>query len=192
MIHEAEIFCPKDQTDWRKWLEKHHLQKESVWLVMYKKDASKTNLSWSEAVDEALCFGWIDSLKKPVDEEKFKQYFTKRKPTSTWSKINKNKISELTETGRMTEAGIASVNLAKKNGTWTRMDGVENLRIPTDLNRAFRQVPGSKPYFNSLSKSMRKQLLFWVASAKRPETKEKRISDIVTAAGKNSTPKQFQ
>ena len=192
MTHEAEIFCPKDRKAWRKWLTKHHEQKESVWLVVYKKGAPETNLTWSEAVDEALCFGWIDSLKKPVDEEKYKQYFTKRKPNSTWSRINKDKIKALTETGQMAKAGIVSVQLAKRNGSWSLLDGVENLEIPPELNQAFRKVPGSKPFFNSLSKSIRKQLLYWVVSAKRPETKAKRIAEIVTATGKNTTPKQFQ
>lgn len=191
MSHEADMFCPADQEDWRKWLEQYHDKKESVWVVLYKKDASVTNLSWSEAVDEALCFGWIDSTKRTVDEEKYKQYFARRKPNSIWSKINKDKIKTLTKSGKMTEAGMASVKIAKKNGSWTRFDAVENLEIPIELNRAFRKVRGSKPYFNSLSKSMRKQLLYWIISAKRPETKEKRIQDVVTAAGKKTTPKQF-
>src|SRR5690606_32773259 len=98
---EIETFYPKNIQEWRKWLVKNHLKKNAVWLVMYKKAANEPSVSWSDAVDEALCFGWIDSVKKKLDEVRSIQFFSKRKPKSTWSKINKEKVKKLIETKQM-------------------------------------------------------------------------------------------
>ena len=98
-------YCPKDKEDWRNWLKKNHVIKDSIWLIFYKQGSPNPNLNWSEAVDEALCFGWIDSTKKSIDNEKYRQYFCKRKPKSNWSKINKDKVKILIEQGLMKEAG---------------------------------------------------------------------------------------
>jgi len=103
---EAERFCPKKQADWRKWLETKHQSKQSIWLTYYKASSSVPSLTWSQALDEALCFGWIDSTKKTIDKERYLQYFSKRKPTSTWSKINKDKIILLLQNNQMKQAGI--------------------------------------------------------------------------------------
>ena len=147
-----ETYCPKSQTEWRQWLEKNHQSKQSVWLIYYTKKSTIASLSWSEAVDEALCFGWIDSTRKTIDEFSFMQFFSKRKPKSNWSKINKEKVKQLIESKRMTKAGYESIETAKQNGYWTILDGVEELIIPKDLEIAFEQYKGSKDYFLSLSK----------------------------------------
>ena len=185
-------YCPKDREDWRNWLKKNHLIKDSIWLIFYKKDSPTPNLNWSEAVDEALCFGWIDSTKKSIDSEKYKQYFCKRKPKSNWSKINKDKVKTLIEQGLMEAAGSKSIAVAKENGSWIFLDEVEALVIPEDLKEAFANYKGSMEYFDRLSKSAKKILLYWVVSAKRKETREKRILEIAENASQKLKPKQFR
>ncbi|MBT8191064.1 MAG: hypothetical protein HKN67_05095 [Saprospiraceae bacterium] len=191
-MKKVEEFCPDGLKDWRSWLKRNHNEKEAVWLIFYKKKSPKHNLSWSESVDQALCFGWIDSVKRSIDDEKFKQYFSKRKAKSTWSKINKDKVKTLIEQGLMEEAGYNSIDIAKENGSWTILDAVDALVIPDDLKEAFSNHKGSKDYFDSLSKSIKKSLLYWVVSAKRKVTRQNRISDIVENAGKQLKPKQFR
>ncbi|MDT0678765.1 YdeI/OmpD-associated family protein [Autumnicola musiva] len=193
MIHKnTETFCPSSQTDWRNWLIENHISKQSVWLVFYKKNFKNPTLFWSEAVDEALCFGWIDSVKKTIDDIGYKQLFSKRKAQSTWSKINKEKVDYLIEQGLMREAGLKSIRIAEQNGYWTILDKVEKLIIPRDLDRAFKTKGNSKDFFLSLSKSKRKALLQWIVLAKLNETREKRISKIAELASNNEVPKQFR
>ncbi|GAB5553172.1 MAG: YdeI/OmpD-associated family protein [Saprospiraceae bacterium] len=191
-MKDVDFFCPKDQQDWREWLESNHHKKEAVWLIFYKKKSPNHNLSWSASVDEALCFGWIDSVKKTIDTEQYKQYFSKRKAKSNWSKINKDKVKVLIEQGLMREAGLKSIEIAKENGSWTILDEVEALVVPEDLKQAFTNFKGSMKYFDGLSKSHKKILLYWVVSAKRKETRQKRILDIAENASRNLKPKQFR
>jgi uncharacterized protein YdeI (YjbR/CyaY-like superfamily) len=191
-MKDVEDYCPHDKKDWRKWLELNHNNKEAVWLIFYKKKSSNYNLSWSESVDEALCFGWIDSTKRTIDSEKYKQYFSQRKVKSNWSKINKDKVKTLIEQGLMQKEGYKSIEFANENGSWTILDGVEALVIPEDLEKEFSIYKGSLEYFGSLSKSVKKILLHWVVSAKRKETRQKRILEIVENASNNLKPKQFR
>ncbi len=179
MLDNTESFCPSGKEEWREWLQKHHEEKQSVWLICYKKSSGKPVLSWSDAVDEALCFGWIDSVRRPVDVEKFRMFFCKRKPKSVWSKVNKDKIQRLMELELMAPAGLRSVEIAKANGQWTQLDRVEALEIPEELEEKFRDVAGSREYFMSLSRTVRKLHLYQLSQAKRPETRQKRISGIV-------------
>lgn len=187
-MNETEIFHPTSQADWRQWLDENHLSRQSVWLVFYSKLSEKPSISWSKAVDEALCYGWIDSKKIKINEEKSHQFFSKRKPQSTWSKINKQKVQNLIENGLMTQAGFNSIEVAKQNGSWTILDEVEELIIPKDLETAFKKRKGSKDFFLSLSKTIRKMILTSLVLAKRPETRQKRIDEI---AGQNKKPKQY-
>ena len=189
---ELEIYRPQSQEDWRSWLNENHNSKQSVWLVYYTKKSTIPSLSWSEAVDEALCFGWIDSTRKTIDDTTFMQFFSKRKPKSNWSKINKEKVQQLMENGRMTKAGFESIEIAQQNGSWTILDEVEELLIPNDLEIAFTQHAGSKDYFLSLSKSARKIMLSWIVLAKRQETRQKRIDEIVESAGQQLKPKHLR
>ncbi|MES2622296.1 MAG: YdeI/OmpD-associated family protein [Bacteroidota bacterium] len=188
---DLETFCPTNRTEWRQWLEENHLSKQSVWLVCYTKKSNVATVNWSETVDEALCFGWIDSTRKTIDESSFMQFFSKRKPNSTWSKINKEKIERLVETGMMTQAGLEIIATAKQNGSWKILDTVEELQIPKDLEKEFKKQKGSKDYFLSLSKSIKKMMLQWLVLAKRPETRQKRIDEIVEHSARQQTPKQF-
>ena len=191
-MKDVEDYCPNDKKDWRKWLELNQNKKDAVWLIFYKKKSPYHNLDWSESVDEALCFGWIDSTKKTIDSEKYKQYFSKRKAKSNWSKINKAKVKTLINQGLMEEEGYKSIEIAKENGSWTILDGVEALIIPKDLKEEFSNYKGSIEYFGSLSKSVKKILLHWVVSAKRKETRRKRILEIVENTDLNLKPKQFR
>ncbi len=190
-MKETEKYYPKSQTAWRQWLAKNHMSKQAVWLVSYTKVSKRPTISWSEAVDVALCYGWIDSKKIKIDDETSHQFFCKRKPKSTWSKINKQKVQQLIESGLMTEAGLSCIEIAKQNGSWTILDEVEELIIPKDLEKAFRKHKGSKDYFLSLSKSIKKILLSWIALARRPETRQKRIDEIAEHAGQKKRPNQF-
>lgn len=187
-----ETFCPVSQQEWRLWLKDNHSSKLGVWLVQYKKKSNNPTISWSQSVDEALCFGWIDSIRKTIDEEKFIQFFGKRKSNSVWSKINKEKVKRLIDEGLMTKAGFASIEIAKQNGSWSILDDVEELLIPTDLERAFTVYEGSSTYFLSLSKSARKSMLQWLVLAKRPETRQNRINEIAELAAQKLKPKQFR
>ena len=185
-------YCPSDKQDWRNWLELNHNKEEAVWLIFYRKKSPNYNLSWSDSVDEALCFGWIDSVKKTIDNEKYKQYFSKRKVKSNWSKINKDKVKLLIEQGLMKENGYKSIEIAKENGSWNYLDDVEALVIPEDLKEEFANHTGAMEYFENLSNSGKKILLYWIISAKRKETRQKRILEIVENASKKLKPKQFR
>ncbi len=136
-------------------------------------------ISWSEAVDEALCFGWIDSTAKPIDEHTYRQFFTKRKHKSVWSKVNKDKIEQLIKNGLMAEAGHKIIEIAKQNGSWTILDDVEALIIPEDLEIAFQKNSGLKEIFLNLSRSVIKSHLYRLALAKQQETRQKRINETI-------------
>lgn len=191
MQNSITVFYPESISAWRKWLEKSHLSETAVWLVFYSKKSGRKTISWTDAVDVALCFGWIDSKKIKIDEETSHQFFSKRKPKSTWSKINKEKVINLIDKGLMTKAGMDAIEMAKQNGSWTMLDQVEELVIPEDLEKAFHSKPGSKEYFLSLSKSVRKAMLQWLVLAKRPDTRQKRIDEIAELASHKKKPKQF-
>ncbi|MGC3944359.1 MAG: YdeI/OmpD-associated family protein [Chryseolinea sp.] len=185
-------FYPTSKKHWRQWLQKNHRDKGAVWMECYKKSASMPTVVWSDAVDEALCFGWIDSTRKSVDKDKFIQYFCKRKPGSGWSRINKEKVERLISEGRMTAAGLQCIEDAKKNGSWTTLDRIEKLELPAELKAAFKKDPKAKAYYTSLSKSVRKIILHWITLARRPETRHKRIVEFTTSANEGVLPKQFR
>jgi uncharacterized protein YdeI (YjbR/CyaY-like superfamily) len=189
---EKNPFYPAGRAQWRNWLEENHATEQSVWILCYKMKSGVPTLSWSDAVEEALCFGWIDSTRKTVDSDSFIQFFTRRKAVSTWSKVNKEKVQRLIDEGLMREAGFKSIELAKNNGSWTVLDAVEDLLIPEDLEWAFAAHAGSGDYFSGLSKSVKKMMLTWIAFAKRPETRQKRIDEIASLAAKGLKPNQFR
>jgi uncharacterized protein YdeI (YjbR/CyaY-like superfamily) len=184
---EVPVVCPRNQQQWREWLQAHHDQHQSVWLVYYKKTSTPT-LSWSEAVDEALCFGWIDSQAKPLDEERYQQFFSRRKPKSGWSKVNKDKVQQLIAAGKMMPAGLASIETAKQNGSWILLDEVEALRLPADLELAFAQHPVAHRYFLQLSRTAKRNALLGLVLAKRPATRQQRITAILELAHHQMKP----
>lgn len=189
---EIKSICPANQQEWRQWLEQNHLIEDAVWLIVFKKSSKTPTISWSDAVDEALCFGWIDSVKKSIDSERYMQYYGKRKANSIWSKINKDKVAHLSEQDLIFPAGLEIIEKAKQNGNWVLLDDVEKLIIPNELEEAFKLYPSSKAFFLSLSKSVRKGLLTWIAMAKRVETREKRVKEVAARAGEELLPKTFR
>ncbi len=189
---EIETFYPKNRNEWREWLQQNHHTKPSIWLIYYKKKTNIPTILYSEAVDEALCFGWIDSKAMSVDPETTMQYFTKRKPNSVWSKVNKAKVQRFIDEGTMTKAGLEAIEIAKQNGSWTILDEVEELVIPPDLEDAFLDNPNAKAYFEGLSKSVKRNMLQWLKLAKREETRQKRIVEMVELANQGQKPKQFR
>lgn len=183
---------PKSREEWRQWLHDNHDAKQLVWLVYFRNVPGKETVTYAEAVDEALCYGWIDSTLRSPGEGMLMQQFTRRKPTSVWSQINKAKIKRLIASGLMAEPGLRSINIAKRNGSWSVYDDIEKMVIPRDLGAAFRKHPGSRRYFVTLSNSIKKQILHWIVQAKRPETREKRIIDVATLAAVHKKPAQFR
>lgn len=167
--NEIEIFYPKNQTEWRQWLQENHVTKQAVWLVYYNKKSKIESLTWSEAVDVALCFGWIDSKRISIDKDTSHQFFTKRKPKSTWSKINKNKIIALNEKGLMTEAGLACIEIAKQNGSWTILDEVEELIVPLDLETEFTNYPTAKISLKVQINHLKKRFYIGWSAQKPPQ-----------------------
>ena len=190
-VKDIETFCPLNIKEWRDWLAVHHELKSSVWLVYGKKGSGLPSITWSEAVDEALCFGWIDSIKKPVDKERFMQFFCKRKPNSIWSKINKEKVKRLLAQKLIAKAGLETIKKAKQNGSWTALDAVETLKIPKDLALEFKNSKDAKIFFLGLSKSAKKAILQWIVLAKRAETRQNRILELVKSSSEKVLPKQF-
>ena len=179
---EALVVCPQNQQQWREWLQAHHDQHQSVWLVYHKKNSATPTLTWSEAVDEALCFGWIDSQAKPLDAERYQQFFSRRKPKSGWSKVNKAKVQRLLAEGKMTPAGLATIETAKQNGSWTLLDEVEELQLPADLEQAFVLQPKARKYFLQLSRTAKRNMLLGLVLAKRAATRQQRIRAILELA----------
>lgn len=186
---DTKVFNPANRQEWREWLEENHSVESAVWLIYHKKSSQLSNITWSEAVDEALCFGWIDSLARPLDADRYMQFFSRRKPGGGWSKINKEKIRKLTQEGLMAQAGLDAIAAARRNGSWTLFDEVEELVVPDDLANALAKNAEALSFFQKLSKSDRRHLLYWVASAKRDDTRRKRIEQIVEFTGRNSKPK---
>lgn len=189
---EIPIFYPECLADWRTWLETNHQAEEAVWLVFYRKSSGKATLTWSEAVDVALCFGWIDSKKVKAGDGSSHQFFSSRKPKSTWSKINKAKVDVLIKNGLMAEAGYRSIEVAKQNGSWTMLDGVEELMVPEDLAEKLNTNPDAYDFFQSSSKSVKKAILQWIVLARRPETRQKRINEFVEFALRKQKPRHLQ
>jgi uncharacterized protein YdeI (YjbR/CyaY-like superfamily) len=168
----------KDRVKWRAWLEKNHGRAKEIWLAYYKKGTGKTSITYREALEEALCFGWIDSIVKKCDEERYMQKYTPRNPRSLWSAVNKEHVARLIREGRMTEPGRTKIEAAKRNGSWTRLDAIDRDREPPqDLVDALARDPEAGGCFEKMSPSSKKLYSFWVDSAKRPETRARRIAE---------------
>lgn len=184
MGERPELFFETEH-DWREWLLKNHDSSGGVYLILYRVNSGTASMRWEEAVRVALCFGWIDSTAKRIDDQKRKQLFTPRNPKSVWSKVNKSHIEELTAKGLMHESGLKKIEAAKKDGSWTTLDDVENMVVPKDLMAAFNSHPVAYENYKAFSRSYRKSYLYWLNSAKRTETREKRIQEIIHLCGNN-------
>ena len=189
MAKELNTILPESRQQWREWLDKNCQGNETIWVICSKKNAGSKGINHDEAVEEALCYGWIDSLARSFNEESYLQSFSKRKPKSVWSKINKEKAERFIKEGLMAKAGLDSIEAAKSNGYWSILDEVEELIIPPDLEKEFDKKPVAKVYFLGLSRSDKKRILQWLVLAKRPETRQLRLHQVVESAAQNQKPK---
>ncbi|HMX36037.1 MAG TPA: YdeI/OmpD-associated family protein [Ferruginibacter sp.] len=189
---ESIEFYPRNRQAWRNWLQKNHATKQSVWLIMYKKSSGKPTILYNEVVEEALCFGWIDSVPRKRDAESSFLYISVRKAKSGWSALNKTRIEKLLRENKMAAAGLQKIEAAKKDGSWSALDKIEALEMPAALQKALTRNKKALAHFNGFPSSVRKQLFLWVESAKTPVTKEKRITGIVTLAEKNIRANQWK
>ncbi|WP_217909479.1 YdeI/OmpD-associated family protein [Desulfosediminicola flagellatus] len=170
----------KDRKEWRTWLENNHDKASEIWLVFYKVKTKKKSIKYDEAVEEALCYGWIDSVVRRIDDEQHMQKYTPRKDRSNWSNKNKLRVEKLIKDGSMTEYGLRKIERAKQNGSWNILDSVDiRLETPKALKDAFAQNQRAEKKFEDLAPSRKKQFLWWIESAKRDETKEKRVRETV-------------
>ena len=184
-MNSAPQFTARTRAEWRQWLQGNYATSTGVWLVTYKKSTGVGDLDYPASVEEALCFGWVDATAGKVDAERSKLWFTKRKPKSGWSKINKERIARLTEAQLMASAGLAAVALAKQNGSWNALDEVEALVIPPDLEEALHANRAARTFFLAFPPSAKKGILQWIQSAKGEATRADRIQRTVELAGKN-------
>ena len=187
-LDNLERYYAKNRQEWHKWLSENHETSPGVWLVYHKKNSPKSSVSYEDAVQEALIFGWIDSKVNALDEERYMQVFTPRKPGSNWSKSNKNRVQHLTRRGLMKTAGLKKVEVAKKDGSWNFLNDIEDLIIPEDLKKALNKNKTATKNFNSFTDSHKKQILYWIGTAKKHDTRLKRIKVTVKAAKENRKP----
>ena len=183
---------PKRASTWRAWLARHHGRQAGVWLISYKKETGKPRMDYAEAVEEALCFGWVDSLPRALDVERAMLWFAPRKAGTNWSKANRERVERLIATGRMAPAGLVKVEAAKTDGSWSALEAVEAFAIDPDLGRAFAAHAGSRAHFEAFPSSVRKAILEWIQNAKRPETRARRIEETARLAAENRRANQWR
>ena len=173
---------PASRAEWRQWLAAHHASTPGVWLVYCKKASGLPSLSYAEAVEEALCFGWIDSHPRKLDAERSQQLYTPRRPKSGWSKVNKERLVRLEAAGQLQPAGRAAIARAQQNGAWESLDAAEAGTVPADLAAALAGNAPAARHFAAFSPSARKAILMWVLAAKQPETRARRVAETVRMA----------
>ena len=169
----------KTDIEWRKWLHNNHENDDGIYLIFYKVENKEPSMRWEEAVKAALCFGWIDSTVKSLGNGKRRQYFCRRNPKSVWSALNKKYIKELTKDKLMHKSGLTIIEIGKQNGSWIALDDVENGVIPEELQVAFNKNKTAFNNYKRFSPSYRKSYLYWLNQAKREETRQKRIFEII-------------
>jgi uncharacterized protein YdeI (YjbR/CyaY-like superfamily) len=189
---EYKQFHPKSRKAWRDWLQKNHAISEGIWFVYYKKETGKPRVNYDEAVEEALCFGWIDSLPRKLDEQRSMLKFTPRKPKSVWSELNKMRVEKLIDEKRMMPPGLEKIERAKKDGSWHTLTVIDEQAkkniLPADLEKALQKNKKALENFLAFSLSYRKQFLSWIDSAKKSETRNARIQQTVLMAAANKKP----
>jgi uncharacterized protein YdeI (YjbR/CyaY-like superfamily) len=185
MAKTPEVVQVRNRAEWRAWLENNHTQTESILLVTYRQDAGDVYIPYEELVEEALCFGWIDSTRRRLDDRRASLLMAPRKAGSGWAHTNKMRVERLIAADRMAPAGMAKIAEARNDGSWTRLDDVEALVVPDDLALALARHPGAEQHFASFPPSSRKLILGWIKDAKRPETRAKRVEETALLALRN-------
>lgn len=182
-VHDdAPQFHPQSRAEWREWLAHNHASPTGVWLVQWKARTGKAGVTYDDLVEEALCFGWIDSTARTLDAERSQLWFAPRKRGSGWARSNKERIARLEAAGLMAEPGRRVIEAAKADGSWTLLDDVEDLRVPDDLAQALAGHPDAAANWESFSPSVRKQALYWIVQAKRAETRASRVAEVARRA----------
>ena len=184
-LDDAPMVHADDRATWHAWLEANHATAGGAWLVTWRPRTGHAYLDYEAMIEEALCFGWVDSTGGRVDDDRGKLYFAPRKPRSVWAATNKARVERLIAAGRMAPAGLAAIERAKANGSWEVLDSVERLDVPGDLAAALDDLPPAAANFGAFPPSARKMLLGWVATARRPETRAARIMQVAEAAARN-------
>lgn len=175
-----------NRCDWRAWLEKNHDAAKEVWLIYYKKHAGKPGISYEASVEEALCFGWVDSIIKRLDGDRCVRKFTLRKGASAWSESNKKRAEKMIREGRMTEVGMAKIVEARERGEWSRVREVsKELVVPSFIQKALAKNEKAHAFFDALADSYKRQIVSWVSSAKKEETKARRLTEVISLLEKN-------
>jgi uncharacterized protein YdeI (YjbR/CyaY-like superfamily) len=182
MKREFQQITPVSRADFRRWLAKNNQQRESIWVVIYKNSSATKNLSASDVAEEALCFGWIDSVPGKIDAEKYKLLVSPRKPSSVWSALNKRRVKELIKTRQMTSAGLKAIQIAKKNGAWTKLSSSDQLLIPKELRDGLTKSKSAAAFFYGLAPSSKRPILEWINGAKTKKTKANRIAETIRLA----------
>jgi uncharacterized protein YdeI (YjbR/CyaY-like superfamily) len=189
---DYKTYHPKTRKQWRQWLDKNHVTSPGIWIIYFKKESGKPRVSYNEAVEEALCFGWIDSLPRKLDDARAMLKFTPRKAKSVWSDLNKARVQKLITKKLMTAAGLEKIEQAKKDGSWNLLNAsnyhAENNLVPGDLQKALSKNKKALKNFNDFPVGYRRRFLFWIDSAKRPETRNDRITQTVLMALHNKKP----
>lgn len=179
----------KTRADWRAWLHHNHHTKTEVWLIHYKKPYHDHSISHLEAVEDAICYGWIDSKLKRLDDHRFILRYTPRKPTSVWSQINKDTAERMIAQRKMTDAGLTTIENAKKHRTWNKSyTNIKKERLPTDLKTALQTDPTAWTNFQTYANTYRNMYIGWINNAKTPATRHKRIMDVVKRSHHNKKP----
>ena len=186
-----ERFQPSDRAAWRAWLAANHAASSGVWATTYRRAAGKPVVSYEDLVEEALCFGWIDSRPGKLDDERTMLRFTPRKRGSAWSRYNKERVERLIANGSMAPAGLAAIESARADGSWDALNDVDQMRVPEDLAAALAGDPAASRGFKAMSDSTKKPILFWVVSAKREETRKRRIAEILRYVAVGRSPLEW-
>ena len=175
--------------EWRDWLAANHLDARGCWTVTFKKSSGGPYVSYDDLVEEAIAHGWVDSRARSLDEERSQLLMTPRKPKSGWSRPNKERVRRLLEEGLMAPAGQAAIDVAKENGSWSALDDVENLVEPPELKKALDAAPDARRNWDAFPRSAKRAALEWISTAKRDETRVRRISETAQLAAKNERPR---
>ena len=183
---------PGSVQGWRDWLAAHHTRRDGVWLVTWRVGSGGPRITYDESVEQALCFGWVDSKGRALDAERTMLWFAPRKPRSGWSRPNKVRVEKLLAAGLMAPAGLAVIEAAKASGAWTLLDDVEDLVVPDALAAAFAAHPPAAEHWKAFPRSVKRAILEWIVQAKRPETRAKRVAEAAVKAAVNERANQWR
>ncbi|HRW47023.1 MAG: YdeI/OmpD-associated family protein [Caldilinea sp.] len=183
---------PLTRAEWRDWLSANHTRTEGIWLITFKKATGKPRVEYDEAVEEALCFGWIDSKPNKLDDERSLLWFAPRKAGTGWSRPNKERVDRMIAQGLMTPAGAAKIEAAKADGSWSALDAVEALELPPDLRAALRSNPPAATYWEAFPRSIKRGILEWILNARTPQTRARRVLETAELAAQNRRANQWR